>query len=101
MKALQDRVDSLSAAQGIPADPTAAAVQNLRDHVLARIDANPYRKEELAELREAVKDLADNPTTKDTDLVRTILGEVRGHLEGLDYLKELGNALHKQVLKNA
>jgi len=98
MKALQDRVDSLSVAAGIPSDPIAAAVKNVRDHLDSRVAMNPYRREEFAELLTAVTQLSDSPDSKDTDLVRTLLVDLLP-FEGIEYMQQLSRDLHKAVLK--
>lgn len=99
MQALQARVDAMTAAQGIPTDPIAAAVKNVRDHVTARVNMQGgARKDELAELVKAVADLSDAPSKDEAELLRILLDETRA-FEGQEYCKELARNLHKQLIK--
>ena len=96
---MQARLDAMSVAAGVPADPIAAAVKDVKDHVNARMTANPGLREAFAEIWDTVTSLSDSPTSSDTDLLRTIIDEFIGYVEGLDYVRQLANKLHKLVLK--
>lgn len=103
MQKMQARIDSLSAAQGIPADPTAAAIKNLQVHAQARADMHPTR--DFSKLLETVDNIADDPTTKDTDYVATV---VRNFVKrsgtiahDLAYVEQLADDLHEHTLEKA
>ena len=101
IQAMQVQMDSLLAERGVPVDAMAAAVKDVQDHIAARVSSLPNRAEEFAELKALAKDLPEHPTSTDTELLRTVLDEVRGYAEGLDYIKELATGLHKRVLRAA
>lgn len=103
MRAMQARVDSLSAAQGIPSDPIAAQVQSLQAHVQAQANAHPTK--DFSELLTAVQDLpeTDALTTDHTDLLKSV---VEDHLSrfasiahDLSYVWQLSGDLHRMLLK--
>src|SRR6267378_3654153 len=98
MRALQSRVDSLSIAQGIPADPIAAQVQSLRDHV--QIQASVHPGKDFSEVLTALKDLPESGelTPAHTELVKSV---VEDHLSrfasiahDLGYVWQLVGDLH-------
>lgn len=95
---LQTQMASLLAERGVPADPIAAGVLNVRDHVMARAAAVPDRKDEFADLVKALTDMPDSPDAKEVEYVRAALDEMR-EFEGRDYVQQLAAGLHKQVLK--
>jgi hypothetical protein len=95
--ALQQRVDDMAKAQGVPADPLAAAVKNLTDHVMARAGAMPQH--DMAELLATLKELGDDPDTDKTSLLRVLVDELPRTMEGREYLSELASSLHKAALK--
>lgn len=93
IRALQAKVDGMTAAQGTPADPVAAAMQNLRAHFKAR-HAMHRRKEDLAELGSLLDELDDDPHVDDTAFVVEVCNAVSGTVEGVEYLRELARDLH-------
>jgi len=95
---LQTQMTSLLAERGVPADPVAAGVMNLRDHVLARSAAIPDRKDEFADLVKALKDMPEKPTVQEVEYARAALDETLA-FEGRDYVNQLAAGLHKLVLK--
>src|SRR6266849_4786453 len=95
---LQTQMASLLAERGVPADPIAAGVMDLRDHVVARSMAVPDRKDEFADLVKALKDMPDRPTADEVAYARAALDEVRP-FEGSEYVHQLAAGLHKLVLK--
>lgn len=85
----------LNAARGIPADPVAAGVADLKAHVTARVNAG---LDEFTELKNALDKLKETVTSKESDLLRTIAADIRPDREGSPYVKQLANDLHKNVL---
>ena len=41
----------------------------------------------------------DAPSSKETDLLRTVIDEFTGYIERLPYIRQLATNLHKLVLK--
>lgn len=105
MKAMQDRVDSLSALQGIPSDPVAAQVQALQAHVKAQANAHPTK--DFSELTTTIDELPDTDalTTDHTELLKST---VEDHMtrfapiaHDLSYVWQLAGDLHRMLLKKA
>lgn len=94
---MQAQIAAMHEAQGIPSNPVAAAAKNLQQHVAARLASGLSM---FQELHDAVKDLGETVESKESDLARTIASELRDHVEGAPYVKDLANALHKLVLSN-
>jgi len=104
IQAMQSRLDQLSAAQGIPADPIAALVQALKDHVQAQANAHPNH--DFAELKAALDELPDSDalTPDHTELVKTTVDDgletqLAGILSDLAYVRQLSRDLHRVILK--
>jgi poly-gamma-glutamate capsule biosynthesis protein CapA/YwtB (metallophosphatase superfamily) len=95
---LQAQMASLLAERGVPADPVAAGVLDLRDHVLGRATSVPDRKDEFADLVKAMKGMSDKPTAQEIEYTRAALDEIRP-FEGHEYVRQLAAGLHKLVLK--
>ena len=104
IRQLQQRLDTMSAAQGIPSDPLAAKVQALKAHVQLQANANPsYDFSELIDALNKVPDKSSDLTSDDTDLARET---VTDHVERfgpiaheLAYVRYLANDIHRDVLK--
>lgn len=98
MKALQDRVDAMSAQQGIPADPVEAALKNLSDHVKARAAANPNHDFSL--LISTLDDLDESLDSRNAERLDIVTQQhVNRHsMLDLAYLKELAGDLRMAVL---
>lgn len=104
IQAMQSRLDQLSAAQGIPADPIAALVQALKDHVQAQANAHPNHN--FAELKAVLDELPDSNqlTTDHTDLVKTTVADgleadLSPIFHDLAYVNQLARDLHRVILK--
>lgn len=103
MEEMQARLDSLSAAQGIPSDPIAAQVQALSDHVKAHAAAHPSY--DFSELQGVLSNLPDSKslTTDHTALLQAMVEDhVRrfgGIAHDLAYLWQLAGDLHRMLLK--
>lgn len=95
MAALQAQVAQLNAEKGIPANPVEAALLNLVTHVKARAAQSAAW---FSELLDAVKNLDNSVTSKQSDLARTVAADIPDHVEGAAYIKQLANNLHKNVL---
>ena len=85
----------LKAARGEPTDPVGAARANLVAHVNARHNSGLSA---FAELKDVVSKLPDTLEAAASDLVRTVAADLRDHVEGASYIKQLANDLHKAVL---
>lgn len=96
IRALQERVDQMASAAGIPSDPIGAAVKNLKDHMAARTNANPGLKDRLADLNKEISDMVDKPSVNDVDFVRSLFDEAP-NFEGKDYCKALATDVYKLV----
>lgn len=96
IQALQARVDDMSRAAGIPADPIEAGIHDLRNHVYARAYGNPGMV--FTELTSAVDALQSPPASSDVELCRAVLDGMP-RFEGDEYIKELATNLYKLVLK--
>lgn len=100
IKVLQDRMDAMSAAQGIPSDPVEAAVLNLRAHVDAHKAATPQH--DYSDIHHALDELSEPPTRDQTELVKLAVEDHHrrvGRYTDVAYLLELASDLHKAVLK--
>lgn len=96
---LQAQMASMQAAQGIPADPVAAALQDLVNHVNTRQAMVPGF--DFAELKSLLKDVSSGQlTARDVELIKFAVEEAvaRGPHE-FQYLVELSKNLYKSVLK--
>lgn len=102
IKQLQARLAQLEAERGVPSDPIAGALQNLKDHVNARAAQYPLHDfTEVKNLLDSLPTDSEALTTAHTGLTQLTVNEftdVLKHLE-IGYLKELASALHKHVLK--
>lgn len=101
IKAMQARIDSLSAAQGLPSDPVGAAVQNLVAHAKARQAAWPNY--DLSGLIKELEEVGESPSSKDTDRIRNVVQDTiedNGLIShDLTYLTRLARDLQTEVLK--
>lgn len=100
IKALQAQVDKLNAERGIPADPVAAAKDDLLAHLTAR--QAQYPDEDFSPLVTAVKTLPDSEaiTVAHTGRIHGLVSSfvnARGRHE-LGYVKDLAEALHLSIL---
>lgn len=102
LAALVAQVNSMQAqlneARGIPTDPVGAAVKALKDHVTARYNSGLTV---FGDLKDAIEKAGDTIESRSSDLFRTIAGDIRDHVEGATYIKQLASDLHKSVLTNA
>ena len=101
---MQKRVAMLEAERGVPADPIAAHVKNLTDHINARSAAVPtidmsVIKDTLAKLPENSADVTPAHTNYVKELVHALVDKFRAN--EFDYLRELASNLHLEVLKLA
>lgn len=101
MRDLQNRVSSMQAERGIPEDPIAFAVANLRDHVVAHRNANPTL--ETVELDGALKQFEESPDENGAKLVELYVEDVVSRVRNLDlaYLTQLARDVRKSVLIKA
>jgi len=98
---LQEVQTKLMAERGIPADPTAAHMQALKDHLTVQSKANPVHAESYAKVLSYVdgldsKSLASNQTEKVVRLVDKIQRTHPQH--ELAYVRDLANELHIMTL---
>lgn len=102
LAALVAQVNSMQAqlneARGIPTDPVGAAVKALKDHVTARFNSGIGA---FGDLKDAIEKAGDTVESKTSDLFRTMAGDIRDHVEGAAYIKQLASDLHKNVLTAA
>jgi hypothetical protein len=96
IQALQARVDSMSVAAGIPSDPVAAAVKDLKDHIAGRARSVPTMAEALSPLTTEADALEDKPTADQVDFLRSLFDEVPA-FEGKEYCKQLATKAYKLV----
>jgi hypothetical protein len=101
LQELQAQVEQMRAEQraasGLPANPVASAVRDLKEHIAARVTAAiPTRVEELKSLVSEVNDLSDNPSASDLEFLHSVFDEV-GDFEGKTYCKQQVTALRKMV----
>lgn len=108
LSAMQAQLDAMTAAynklmaeRGIPADPVAAAVMDLSQHVAARTAAVPHT--DYSRLTKAVKDLAAKTTVTAADVDKAQLEYDDIHTgtrtrHELDYIGELFRNLKRAVL---
>lgn len=102
METLQARIRNLEAERGVPSDPVAGALQDLKVHTQALANAWPWH-----DFSAVLKHLESLPVaealTKDhTELTRAVVGgftRIAKHIENADYLDQLANDLHINVLK--
>lgn len=102
IQAMQRQIAEMQAERGIPADPVAAAVQDLKSHVSARVEATGMHHPQhdyLQILVKTIKNLSDSPEYQQVEFIRTLFDDVKHHLEGLPYLKDLALKLAQEVLK--
>lgn len=104
IKELQAKVASLSVAAGIPTDPVAAALKNLKDHLEARDAQHPNH--DFGEALKLVKELSGDSVVikpQDVELVRVVVDELidncRNIWHELAYLPELARNLYRETLK--
>lgn len=96
---LQSQVDAMNVERGVPSDPVAAAVQNLKTHLKTRKAMSPDF--DFAELEARLEELTDAPDPDTAEMVEVIVQDTvaRGaHLE-IHYLTQLARDLRKAVLK--
>jgi hypothetical protein len=95
---LQDRIDSMQAAQGIPSDPVEAALKNLVDHIEAHAAQNPSH--DFSALKDVVNLTHDALTSKDAEKIQVTVEKVIDSLRHLDlhYVLELARDLRTAVL---
>lgn len=102
LAALVAQVNSMQAqlneARGIPGDPVGAATKALKDHVTARYNSGLTA---FGDLKDAIEKAGDTIESRTSDLFRTIAGDIRDHVEGAAYVKQLASDLHKNVLTSA
>jgi hypothetical protein len=105
MQAMQERINSLSHAAGVPSDPIDAVVQALKQHVDQVANAHPNH--DFSELKTVLGDLppSDELNKDVTELVKDTVadhisrfGNIR---HDLGYIEELAGALHRIFLKKA
>lgn len=105
MTEMQERLNSLSQAAGVPSDPIDAAVQAIKQHVDQVANAHPNH--DFSELKTVLGDLpATEELTKDiTELIKDTVedhfhrfGNIR---HDLDYIRDLAGQLHRVFLKKA
>lgn len=101
IRELQTRMAEMQVQQGIPADPIAAGVQNMVEHVKARQAQNPGY--DLAELADELDKLGETVSSKDADYIDVVVQEMldrnRQHRHELDYLGVLARDLRKAAVK--
>ena len=99
MQAMQAQIDAMRAASGVPSDPVGAAVKDLKDHVKARADMHPHT--DFDELQNALKELSENPATRDAEYIRVLVDEFAEfhRVEGVEYLQQLARDLYKIAYK--
>lgn len=103
MAAQQAQISQLLAERGIPADPIAAQIQALQDHVHVQASANPNHKDTYAPVLSYVDKLTSdavkanpNKALKAANLVGALRETVPSH--ELSYAHHLAKGLHTLVL---
>lgn len=105
MNEMQDRINSLSQAAGVPSDPIDAVVQALKQHVDQVANAHPNH--DFSELKEVLGELpATEELTKDaTEMVKdTVEDHVRrfGSIRhDLAVVEDLARGLHSVFVRKA
>jgi hypothetical protein len=105
MQAMQERINSLSQAAGVPSDPIDAVVQALKQHVDQIANAHPNH--DFSELKTVLGDLppSDELNKDVTELVKdTVADHVKrfGNIRhDLGYIEELASGLHSIFVKKA
>jgi hypothetical protein len=97
----QEQVNKLMAERGIPADPVAAQIQALQDHLKAQAGANPLHAETYKPVVEYVgkltsEGLTDRKAYKARNLVERLAEKHPAH--ELAYAKQLAQDLHTMTL---
>jgi hypothetical protein len=93
---LQAQVDRLMAERGVPADPVAAAHEDLKAHVAARKAGNPSY--DFSELEKTLD--VERPTVNDAEKVKLAVEQhhaTDGKSE-TEYLAQLARNLHRATL---
>lgn len=103
MASLQAQVDKLNAEKGIPADPVAAAKDDVLAHVTAR--QAQYPTEDFSPIVKALKELPDSEaiTPAHSGRIQTLVTQFVGtHARHeLSYVKELADTFHLAILDRA
>jgi len=108
VKQLQDQADkanqqiaALMAERGIPADPIAAQLQALADHVRAQSNANPMHSASYTDLASYVGNLtSDNLTSDRGQKLRYLVEDLQARHPGheLAYIGQLARDLYRSTL---
>jgi len=101
MAAQQQRIDSLMAERGIPADPVAAKIQALQDHLRLHAAANPNHAEKYAPVVSYVDKLTSDSVTPNKALKASNLVSALHTKHGqheLGYAATLAEELHNLTL---
>lgn len=99
--AQQKHIEALLAEKGIPADPIAAQVLALQQHVSAQANANPWHSDSYDALKSYVdklesEGLSDKQAQKAVRLVQAVQAKHPGH--ELAYVSQLANDLYTMML---
>lgn len=101
IRELQARMAEMQTQQGIPADPIAAGVQNMVEHVKARQAQNPGY--DLTELADELDKLGETVSSKDAEYIDVVVAETLErniqHRHELSYLGVLARDLRKAAVK--
>jgi Mg2+ and Co2+ transporter CorA len=100
MQALQNRIAAMEAEKGIPSDPIAAAVENLKAHVQAKVNGSPLA--DLGELHKVVVGLVEHPSNETVGVVRELVSRAIRRYRHLDlaYVEELASDLTMAIVKS-
>lgn len=99
--AAQAQIAQLLAERGIPADPVAAQIQALQDHLHAQANANPNHAEAYTPVLSYVDKLkSDGLTDKQAFKARTLVEDLHDTHAGheLAYSRQLARGLHVMTL---
>lgn len=99
--AQQKHIEALLAEKGIPADPVAAKIQALQQHVDAQANANPWHSESYVALKSYVdklesEGLTDKKAQKALRMVQAVQAKHPGH--ELAYVRQLADDLYTMML---
>ena len=101
MAAQEAKIKQLMAERGVPADPIAAAVQALLQHVKARAAMHP--RYDFSELLEQLEKLPEAVTAAHANLLRRTVGNRKYTpiRHDLDYIEQLVEDLDDEIAKKA
>jgi erythromycin esterase-like protein len=97
----QEHINALLAEKGIPADPIAAQILALQQHIAAQAGANPWNSDSYAALRAYVEkldseSLNSNKALRTLNMVDSLRETHPGH--ELAYVRQLARDLHTMTL---